>query len=80
MSSPAEEVTLSLSKEEALVLFEFVSRFSEEQKLGIEDQAEERVLCNICCDLEKKLIEPLSADYAAILADARRSVRDEKTA
>ena len=75
-----EEVILRLSKKEALVLFDFVSRFSDEKKLRIDDQAEERVLWDICCDLEKKLPEPLRADYAQLLADARRAVRDEEKA
>ena len=75
-----EEVTLRLSKNEALVLFELVSRFSEKKKLSIEDQAEERVLWDICCSLEATLPQPLSADYAAVLAKARQLVRDEKPA
>jgi hypothetical protein len=77
-SSPldSEDVVLRLTKQEALVLFELLSRFSETKKLGIEDQAEERVLWDLCCDLEKKITQPLSADYATKLADARRSIRD----
>lgn len=77
MQPSKEEVVLRLSKKDALVLFEFVSRFSEEKKLRIDDQAEERVLWDICCDLEKKLPEPFRADYAKLLAAARRSVRDK---
>ena len=79
-SLPQKEVTLRLSKNEALVLFELVSRFSETKKLSIEDQAEERVLWDICCSLEATLPQPLSADYAAALAKARQLVRDEKPA
>lgn len=78
--SPEEEVSLRLSKSEALVLFEFTSRFSEKQKLSIEDRAEERVLCDICCLLEKQLVEPLKPEYAALLTKAREVVRDEKPA
>jgi hypothetical protein len=76
----AEEVILRLSKKEALVFFEFLSRFSEDKSLAIEDPAEERVLWNLCCDLEKRLSEPLSPQYAELLADARRFIRDEKNA
>ena len=75
-----EGVTLRLSKDEALVLFELVSRFSEKKKLSIEDPAEEKVLWDICCSLEATLTQPLSADYAEALAKARRLVRDEKPA
>ena len=79
-SPPQEEVTLRLSKDHALVLFELVSRFSEKKKLSIEDPAEERVLWDICCSLEATLTQPLNADYAAALAKARQVVRNEKLA
>jgi hypothetical protein len=41
-------------------LFEFVSRFTNEEKLEIVDQAEERVLWDIGSTLEKMLAAPLS--------------------
>lgn len=71
-----EQVELKLTKDEALVLFEFVSRFSDKDKLEIVDQAEQRVLWNVCCLLEKQLPEPFSADYLAIIERARNKVRD----
>jgi hypothetical protein len=74
-----ETVTIELSKSEALVLFEFVSRFTDEEKLEILDQAEERVLWNICASLEKLLDEPLRADYSQLLANAREEVRDKES-
>ena len=82
MSPPPadEEISLRLSKSEALVLFEFVSRFSDAQMLSIEDQAEKRVLWDIGCLLEKQLVDPLTPDYAAALAKAREVVRAEKPA
>ena len=39
-----ERVSVELTSSEALVLFEFLSRFSNDGILKIEDQAEERVL------------------------------------
>lgn len=74
--SDSEDVVLRLTQKEALVFFELLSRFSETKNLSIKDQAEERVLWDLCCDLEKKITGPLSADYAAKLSDARRSIRD----
>lgn len=71
-----EQVELKLTKDEALVLFEFVSRFSDKDKLEIVDQAEQRVLWNVCCLLEKQLVEPFSADYLVIIEQARNKVRD----
>lgn len=73
-----EIVNLSLTKDEALILFEFLSRFSEsDSELTIEDQAEERVLWNLCCDLEKILVEPFQENYGELLNQAREKVRDK---
>lgn len=71
-------VSLALSKAEALVFFEFLSRFSDREKLDIVDQAEERVLWNIHCSLEKVLVEPFMADYSELVEKARNQIRDEE--
>ncbi len=76
--TPDERITIELSSEESLVLFEFLSRFSNDHKLEIHDQAEERVLWNMCCDLEKTLVEPFRPDYADLLQKARDAVRDNE--
>ena len=78
--SSEEKIAVRLSRSEALVLFEFVSRFSESSTLSIADQAEERVLWDICCLLEKELVEPMKAEYAELLAEARKVVRDAESA
>jgi hypothetical protein len=69
-------VVLTLSQEQALVLFDFLTRFSADGTLTIQDQAEERVLWDMCCDLESMLVEPFSAEYAAHLQQARAAIRD----
>jgi hypothetical protein len=75
---PDDNVKLELSKSEALVLFEFLSRFSNPpHKLEIQDQAEGRVLWDMCCYLEKRLAEPFDTDYRQILQKARDIVRDK---
>jgi hypothetical protein len=71
------EINLSLSRSKALVLFDFLSRFTEQKRLQICDQAEERVLWDIQADLERALPEPLSPDYAHHLKRARHAVRDQ---
>ncbi len=76
MSEREDKITIELSQNEALVLFEFLSRFSDEAELHIEDQAEERVLWDMCCVLEKHLVQPFSPDYEALLEKARADVRD----
>jgi hypothetical protein len=71
-----EKVTITLSRDEALVLFEFLSRFTEQQQLDIRDQAEQRVLWDIQADLESALPEPLAHDYDQLVQKARESIRD----
>jgi hypothetical protein len=72
------KITITLSQSEALVLFEFLSRFSDSEKLTIEHAAERSVLWDICASLEKSLAEPLSKDYQALLQMARDSVTTEE--
>ena len=69
-----EEVTLKLSKAEALVLFEWLARTDSAQALPFEDPSEQQVLWRIECQLEKVLVEPLRPDYAELVAEARREV------
>ncbi len=80
MNQPDEDrVTIRLTKEEAIVLFEFLGRFNERDRDELfEDQAEQRVLWDIECILEKRLAEPFRADYPAIVRRAREQVRDEE--
>ena len=73
------KVNIELTKEEAIVLFEYLGRFNENDNLeNFEDQAEQKVLCDIECILEKKLSEPFNSNYQKIVAEAREKVRDEK--
>lgn len=74
-----EEIVLPLSHAEALVLFEFVSRYSDNDRLEIIDQAEQRVLWNVCCLLEKLLVDPFKPNYAELLDIARNQLRDEES-
>jgi hypothetical protein len=71
-----EPVKLELTADEALVLFEFLSRYGESDTLSIVDQAEQRALWNLQCLFEKQLVEPFCTDYAALLAAARDRLRD----
>ncbi len=69
-------IEIKLTNDEALVFFDFLSRFSEDKELKIKDQAEERILWDLTCALEAKLVEPLQDDYDKKLEDARTKVRD----
>ncbi len=69
-------LSIELSRNEALVLFEWLSRFSETGDLAFVHQAEQRVLWDIEAVLESQLVEPLAPDYESLLATAREAVRD----
>jgi hypothetical protein len=69
------DVTLSLSRDEALVLFEWITVFTERDDVALNDQAEQFVLWKLEGMLEKELVEPLRPDYGALLAAARERVR-----
>lgn len=71
------DIEIKLSKNEALVLFEFLSRYSEKDILGIEDQSEARVLWNLTALLEKVLVEPFQGTYLEMINSARNELRDE---
>jgi hypothetical protein len=73
-----DEVDIKLTKDEALVLFEFLSRFSDEDRLSIKDQAEQRALWNLTCLFEKALVEPFSENWPEIISSARKRLRDEE--
>jgi hypothetical protein len=72
-----DDVTISLTSDEALVLFEFLRRFSDTESLTIEDQAEQRALWNLCCIFEKASVLPLEVTYSQALLAARERLCDE---
>ena len=72
MSSQHE---IRLDADSALVLFEFLSRFEDDNRLSIDDAAEEHVLRQILGVLESALVEPLKPDYRDLLERARSRVK-----
>jgi hypothetical protein len=74
MSTTGGPVRVELTREEAIVLFEMLSRHSETDVLAIQDRAEEFATWRLCGALEKALAEPFAPDYAAILQRARHAL------
>lgn len=70
-------VRVELTSDEALVLFEFLTRFQTQETLTIQHPAEEQSLWNLQCLLEKKLLEPWLSNYEELLQAARRSLSFE---
>lgn len=73
-----EEVQITLTKDEALVLFEVLSRFSNTDKLTIEHQSEERALWNLTCLFEEILVEPFQSNYSELLQAAQERLKDKE--
>ncbi len=72
----SEEVVLGLSQNEALVLFEYLSRCDQDGNYQFVDQAEQRVLWDLVCLLEKQLVTILDSRYDELVEQARKSVRE----
>lgn len=72
-----KRIKIELTSDEALVLYDWLTRFNQRANTDLADQAEERVLFDLEALLEKALLAPLQPDYAAVLAQARANLRDE---
>ena len=74
-----EDVGITLTRDEALVLFEFLTRYSGDSgEPRIIDQSEQRVVWDIQAILESTLTEPINnPSYEERIARARAAVRDE---
>ena len=69
-------VDIKLTNDEALVLFDWLSRCDDSNLHTFEDQAEQRVLWDIEATLEKSLVELFADNYKDLLEAARQRVRD----
>ena len=59
-----DKINIILEKDEAIVLFDFLARFNQnDNKEVFEDQAEQKILWDIESILEKQLTEPLLPNY-----------------
>jgi len=67
-----DPVTIELTGDEALVLFEWLADL-DTAKLDV-GEAEERVLWRIEAALEKSVVEPFATDYAELVEQARRRI------
>ena len=74
------EVTLNLTKAEALVLFAFVMRFRDKEKLNIEHEAEAQILWDSCASLQQYFGAELQDRlWLKLLNDARVRVSGDKS-
>ena len=73
------KVSITLTNAEALVLFEWLARIDELKSPPYADPSEERVAWDLQAQLETILVEPFAANYAELLAEAKRQVMHGET-
>lgn len=67
-----ENINLTLSRDEALVLFEFFSRFGDDDdSFTLRHNAEYLAFMQISAQLDKSLVEPFQPQYLELLQAAR---------
>jgi hypothetical protein len=70
-------IKIALSRDEALVLFDWLTRFNQAEHPDLfEAQAEQRALWNLEAILDKSLVELLAPNYKELLDEARARLRD----
>jgi len=73
-----QKINLTITDNEALVLFEFLARFNQSEHADIfEDQAEQKILWILEGQLEKQLVEPFRPDYKDLIREARNKEQKE---
>jgi len=65
-------VSLTLTHDEALVLFELLSRYDDTEQLSVDVPAEELALWRLHGALQRILVAPLQPDYNEQLQQARQ--------
>jgi hypothetical protein len=67
----AESITVTLSNDQALVLFEFFSRFEDSGDFSLRHNAEFLAFSRISAQLDKALVEMFDPKYRELLQAAR---------
>lgn len=70
----ADELKITLTRDEALVLFEFFARFGDTNELAMCNNAEFLALSKISAQLDKMLDEPFTPDYPVRLRAAQEKL------
>jgi hypothetical protein len=72
------ELTIRLTRDEALVLFDWISRFSAAGGADrFEHGSEQLILWHLEAILEKELIEPFDDNYRGLLQAARERLKSD---
>lgn len=70
----SDGVDLRLDENQALVLFEWLTKFNDQERGELLGQAEQQVLFDLESQLESRLTAPFESNYQDLLERARKSV------
>jgi hypothetical protein len=70
----SEDITITLSRDEALVLFEFFSRFDDQDDFTLRHNAEFIAFSRISAQLDNSLVEMFDPKYRELLQAARERI------
>lgn len=74
-----DNVTISLSSDEALVLFDLLHRWEDEERVDAPlHEAEQIALWNLSVLLERQLSEPFQPGYTNLVSEARDRLMPEE--
>lgn len=76
MSTTDQNIDISLPKDDALILFDWLARFNE-GSIHTTDEVEKQILFNLEATFEKLLVEPFAANYNEIIALTKARIRDK---
>jgi hypothetical protein len=68
------KVAVNLTRAEAVVLIEFLMRFRDKDRLAVEHEAEQQLLWDLCCVVERQLPELFDPQWGSIVERARADV------
>lgn len=69
-----DSLSITLTRDEALVLLELLGDFHDEPALPVRDQAERRVLWNLTCLLEKAVPDVFNPKYGELVEIAKKNL------
>lgn len=71
-----ENINLRMSRDEGLILYEWLCLLDEKGVLDAENEVERKILWGLEGQLEKILVEPLEPDYKKKVEAARKRIMD----
>ncbi len=70
-------LTIKLKKDEALVIFEYLSKFQKSSEFDKLDGSKKHSLLQILGQLEKNLVEPFNPNYKGLLESSKQKLREK---